>query len=505
MAHRFIGSNKRIIVLESSRVNQRQGFFRRGMRAIHRMDSPAAGEYHRQFRYEDPTVQPLCQGIFRSRHFQNNPGDADDFFRKSRVRCYGGTTNCWGGWTRPLARVDFDRRDLHPGFQWPITPEELHNQAVSKYCCLGTWDASAYDDPQFWVGRTEEKIAALELMPESPLQSAVFAIVNGGRGGGNSGRLNFQLDWGPDIEEAANVRVYRNANVRFLESNAGQSSVTNVKATTVNAKKNAGHDYTVTAQQQYVLAAGCIETARLLLVSDRLGDLCGGLGRNLMVHALSTTAAKFVVDRLPALPVRTFYSRTSKVKGNSDYPPSVFAALIPTGDAVRGSKIGNFRAIIDFSSRKNATGWVNFACEQTPHPDNRLMLDSSRDALFGDPRVSADLRMMPIDNSTFQKGLSMVGQELEGLGYAKTGTFTPTGESVELGGEHAMGATRMSRDADSGEGIVNPDCRVHRIDNLYVASGSVFPTGGFANPTLTIIALALRLAEHLLAVDSTVL
>jgi len=60
---------------------------------------------------------------------------------------------------------------------------------------------------------------------------------------------------------------------------------------------------------------------------------------------------------------------------------------------------------------------------------------------------------------------------------------------------HPMGSTRMAK--DPREGIVDENCRVHGTGNLYVASSSVFPTGGYANPTLTVLALALRLAEHL--------
>jgi choline dehydrogenase-like flavoprotein len=64
-----------------------------------------------------------------------------------------------------------------------------------------------------------------------------------------------------------------------------------------------------------------------------------------------------------------------------------------------------------------------------------------------------------------------------------------------LANYHQMGGTRMS--SDPATGVVDADCRVHGYDNLYVAGSSVFPTGGWANPTLTIIALSLRLAEHL--------
>ena len=64
-----------------------------------------------------------------------------------------------------------------------------------------------------------------------------------------------------------------------------------------------------------------------------------------------------------------------------------------------------------------------------------------------------------------------------------------------VGGPHHMGTTRMS--TTPAEGVVDADCRVHTVENLYVAGSSVFTTGGHANPSLTILALALRLADHL--------
>jgi choline dehydrogenase-like flavoprotein len=63
------------------------------------------------------------------------------------------------------------------------------------------------------------------------------------------------------------------------------------------------------------------------------------------------------------------------------------------------------------------------------------------------------------------------------------------------GGKHHIGTTRMH--ADPRFGVVDPDCRVHGCANLHVAGSSVFPTSGYANPTLTIVALAVRLSEHL--------
>jgi choline dehydrogenase-like flavoprotein len=67
--------------------------------------------------------------------------------------------------------------------------------------------------------------------------------------------------------------------------------------------------------------------------------------------------------------------------------------------------------------------------------------------------------------------------------------------SCMTGGKHHIGTTRMH--TDPAQGVVDADCRVHDLTNLFVAGSSVFPTGGYANPTLTIVALAVRLADHL--------
>ncbi len=206
-----------------------------------------------------------------------------------------------------------------------------------------------------------------------------------------------------------------------------------------------------------------------------------------MIHPLIARAATFDVAKRPPDPVITFYSGVATISGGN-YPPGVFAALVPTHDTLRSAQIGNFRAVVDFNQ-----GLVNFNWEQLPHSSNRIRLDPSKDSLFGDSRVNVTFGLGQTDWDTLTKGLKLVGAELEALGYAKN--FKQTDDPVWLPGAHAMGTTRIATYREAG--VVNPDCRVHVIDNVYVASSAVFPTGGFANPTLTIIVLALRLATHL--------
>jgi len=141
---------------------------------------------------------------------------------------------------------------------------------------------------------------------------------------------------------------------------------------------------------------------------------------------------------------------------------------------------------------------LEFHAEQSPNPDSRLTLSEDRDAL-GMPRLRADWRMADQDIDSLAKAYEVLGRELERTGVGRL-TYTHE-ELVEktkaegaYGGHH-LGAARMA--ADPSNGVVDPNCQVHGVKNLFVASGAIFPTSSQANPTLTILALSLRLAEHL--------
>jgi len=136
--------------------------------------------------------------------------------------------------------------------------------------------------------------------------------------------------------------------------------------------------------------------------------------------------------------------------------------------------------------------------EQAPHADSRIMLGADTDML-GQRRVCVDWRLLPIDHHTYRTAAMLFGNE---LARASGGRFQPEPwledeQSVPrvFGTSHHLGTTRMADDPK--QGVVDRECRVHGVDNLYVAGSSVFPTGGWAFPTFTIVALSLRLAEHL--------
>ena len=138
--------------------------------------------------------------------------------------------------------------------------------------------------------------------------------------------------------------------------------------------------------------------------------------------------------------------------------------------------------------------------EQAPNPNSRITLTDELDPL-GLPRVRLDWQLSELDRRTIAQGHELLARALGAAGLGRV--FLPGGTTERdwsrdvTGGNHHMGTTRMH--ADPKRGVVDADCCMHGVRNLYVAGSSVFPTAGYANPTLTIIALTLRLAEELKA------
>jgi choline dehydrogenase-like flavoprotein len=132
--------------------------------------------------------------------------------------------------------------------------------------------------------------------------------------------------------------------------------------------------------------------------------------------------------------------------------------------------------------------------EQSPEPSSRITLTNEKDS-FGIPKLLIDWRTNDVDKNTVKTGIKIIRDEFHSSGCGelsidedKLGNYWP------VGGHH-IGTTRMA--ISSRDGVVDENCQVHGVSNLYVASSSVFPTSSHANPTLTIVALAIRLADHL--------
>ena len=155
------------------------------------------------------------------------------------------------------------------------------------------------------------------------------------------------------------------------------------------------------------------------------------------------------------------------------------------------------RAVLVDNTRDQDHSFIVRA-EQTPNPESRITLGSATDAL-GMPRVDLNWQFNQTDLVGLREAIELLGAELGATGLGRLHVPTEDGAFAWPPGPggHHMGTTRMSDDPASG--VVDANCRAHDVHNLYVAGSSVFPTGGAANPTLTVVALAERLADHLAA------
>ena len=497
LAHQLIGSGKKVIVLEGSVLDNRPRSAAGEAEILMQQETLSRQETHPapvgeaynicdQHRACDPVAQTLYEGTVSPEMRAIDP----NFLTRSRIRVYGGTTNCWGGWTRTLAPADFDRTDLDPLMKWPITRAELERPyaVAQRYCSLPPFDPYRYDQPEWWTDKAETPLAVIP--PTAQVQTAVWTEMNG-KGPGRDGALDFQVVWGPSTFRDPNTTLVRNANVRALIRSG--NTITHAGCTSIDYHpRRPGASFTVQARQ-FVVAAGGIESARILLQS-RLNDPGDTLGRYFMVHPLNTNAVQFNGNP-PGQAVRNFYSWPWAVlRAGQPYPPKIFAALTPTTAALKAKGIGNIRALVGFNQWGG--GGINLNWEQVPNAGNRVRLSTDGNVdLFGDPRVVLDWRMNELDQRTVEGGAALVIEELrKAPGQLLTQVIT-SDLRIRQPGDHHMGTTRMS--ANPLTGYVDANCRVHHLPNLFVASSSVFPTGGYANPTLTIIALAVRLASYL--------
>jgi choline dehydrogenase-like flavoprotein len=455
----------------------------------------------------------------------------------SRFRAFGGSTTRWGGQCRPLDPIDFAARAGISESGWPfgLIHLEPYYRRAQTFCRLGPF---AYD-PGEWSDASGGPIP----FQSDLLQTRVY-------------QFSHPTDLGVVYREelgAHNVTVYLNANLTEILSNADATRVTGLRLTTGNRR-------TVQVEAgTYVLACGGIENARLLLASDRvrpggLGNDHDLVGRYFMDHpyvfpgyyrpARSDLDRSFYViegyDQVgseqkmhAAFSLSDRVIREEGLNGGSMYLvrrpryKAVAPYWSPGGRALnhlievvqqREHSDGRFGqdAVNLMRDLPNVcrTAWdrlrgslhrdnvlaMRVALEATPCRDSRVTLGRRTDRL-GMRRVEVHWRLNEADKRGYERLLQVMRSEFQRLGlgsFVEHGLYEADGwPSGMIGGKHHMGTTRMH--PDPRHGVVDPDCRVHGLANLYVAGSSVFPTGGYANPTLTISALAIRLADLLKA------
>jgi choline dehydrogenase-like flavoprotein len=443
-----------------------------------------------------------------------------------RLRCLGGTTNSWGGWCRPLDAIDFEQRISIRHSGWPISKQDLMAEytRAQQICGLGPYHYDAKD----WTSDREEGLFAQDC---NNFCDSVFQV----------GPLRFGEAYRPALRHSSNIRVLLGATVLELESDELGATVKLARVGTWS-----GNRYSVRARV-FVLAVGGIENARILLNSRTvcrkgLGNDHDVVGRYFADHlhrpigvlAIRDDKLRFYERRnvngtntRGVIGITDHLRRTAGLLGfgvtfhNADDPHDVLSpaqrrgyhALISMARAVkRGTVPDDFlRDITTVISDLDTTLWmlyrrihkpartrliVGCRAEKAPNPSSRVELGMSKDR-FGMPMPRLAWRITHQDLDSLRTSQKLFRNELElrSMNIISWDSIPELEAYEPVSGAHHIGTTRMH--ADPKFGVVDSNCRIHTLSNLYLAGSSVFPTGGWATPTLTIVALALRLADHL--------
>ena len=473
---------------------------------------------------------------------------------KYRQRRMGGSTTIWGGRCMPLDPIDFEIRSQVPHSGWPISFDDLlpFYPEANKLAEAGRF---SYEADEALGGRAAPMIRGFE---------SAAVRTNGLE------RFSCPTDFGKRyarrLEVATDVKVLLGANCTAVQLEASGKSVRELQVTTL-----AGKRFRI-APRAAVLAAGGLETARLLLASRDVAKAGVGnehdvVGRYYMCHIAGSVgtlvlngrprdvrhgyevspegiycrrrlAASATEQRRRGLAnavARLHFPRITDPQHRNGVLSGLFLARklisyeygkrlndgtnptlslyarhlmnVVTDPIDTAAFLAHWVAHRTLAPRKfpsvilrNRTNRFSLDVngEQAPRADSRVTLGNKTDAL-GMPQLRVDWRYSQGDIESVGRTLDLIGEELQRSG---AGQFTYQRETLEedlmrfgaYGGHH-VGTTRMGTDVRTS--VVDANCRVHSVNNLFIAGSAVFPTSGQANPTLTLIALSLRLGKHL--------
>ncbi len=389
---------------------------------------------------------------------------------RSRVRGFGGTTAAWVGRWKPHDDIDFTKRSWIPFSGWPISRRELdlyYEQARRKL-------AKGFNAHREFPNRFfDSKDILTTIIPSL-----------------RSKYLHFGNLFKEAFASSKNVDVYLNAHATRIVSENG-------KVMRVLGKTTGGKDITIEAET-FILACGAIENARILLISEIEGD---AVGRYYMDHPKGNEGT-----------ITTSGHKAQRLENYTSEGNTIFGLRL-SDDIQKEKEILNSHIVLmpvyrhkgrlaragrKFFGYPNALEKITVRnhLEQTPNPENRVTLGTKKDA-FGNPLPIVTWSISELDKQTIAALHEVLAQELKRLGLPPLASALlgkPTTWPITSDASHHMGTTRMGTDPKTS--VVDANCKVHGAENLYVAGSSVFPTSGYANPTATIVALALRLAEH---------
>lgn len=476
----------------------------------------------------DNKVQSLAGGAVLGEQYYD--------LQDSRLRLFGGTTAIWGGRCVALDRIDFEKRDWVDHSGWPVSYDELDpyvDEAFRELDLLRprSWNDISHPRPPFDPEHIDAAIWSFDHRGERFTSTRSF----------RHPRITLWLN-----ATMVSMRASDGGEVTSAEFTAFSGAKLTVKA----------RRYVLAAggiENPRLLLACCPDRPA------GLGNDNDLVGRFFMEHPHGRGGAITPAENSQAGWSRLFdiANRTIFHKGRryaAAFRPSEKAqrerrvlntavslvtcrapgASMPATMAMINGLKHNLPAtkLLRSTYRRGKELWVRYRpdrrsssaakslmktggriglyaiirAEQAPNPASRVRLTDEKDAL-GVPRAGLDWRFSEIDGRSALETMTLLDQELRrtGAGSADPSPWLKEGKTLwefdplvsfhPIGGYHHMGTTRMAETPD--EGVTDGNCRVFGVNNLYIAGSSLFPTAGWANPTVSIMALATRLADHL--------
>lgn len=449
---------------------------------------------------------------------------------EGRARVVGGTTTKWGGQALPFMAEDFQHRPHVQESGWPIGASELAPYYQKAERILGTDPAVpfSYQPWQDWgVTPPAFSVNSLDLLVTKWCKIP-----------------NFAQQHGDKVQQSATVHLLHNASVTELVPTADATAVRVVNIRSIEGKVGG-------IRARYVIAAtGAIETVRLFLNSTEFG--ANGLGNDYdlvgkyfqdhvsavvgqvvptsrkRLHAIFDPFYRNGFKYLPRLrfsPVLAQELRLLHASAQVLFPTearsplAVGKQLISSLRRKQRPSLNDLKALANprllltmakalarwkLGKRGSLAGagpiWLEVHSEQEPQADSYISLSTSTDAMQM-PRAKLHWTIADSTITTIQTVAKLLQTEFEqaGLGtvalvpWLTEGTDNPRRWLADT--FHQTGGLRMA--TSEAKGVVDATCKVFGVDNLYVASSAVFPTSSFSNPTMTIIALAIRISEEI--------
>ena len=465
----------------------------------------------------------------------------------ARARFLGGSSNCWGGWCGPLRDHEMERRDWIADSGWPFDRRSLdpYYERAHPMLNLGPYN---YDIAR-WVAAINRQDVRRITLPTGRVHDILSQF---------SAPSRFGKVYREHLKRSRRIRACLYANVVDIET---QSDPTNVRR--MHVKAPTGGRFSVEARQFVLACGGIDNARLLLASNkaqaNGLGNANDLVGRYFSDHPrvhVGNVRFKSQWKKNKLYDIK-FHFLNRAVSANGTYVSSQFSLdpMLQQREGLLNSQLwfssvfpgdgtDEAEAVIRMKHRLHAKADPDYTvlgdlalllghpintskfvlarllqleslinevkitviCEPAPNRDSRVTLSSQRDAL-GTPRVRMDWRVSDQVKRTIDRSLTVFADELRVAGVADVDLppkieggewpYTRGTATDNLGTWHHMGTTRMS---DSPrQGVVDRNCRVHGMTNLYIAGSSVFPTYGANFPTLTICAMSLRLADHMAA------